>query len=120
MLSVAELILRYESYTDEELHLIHTNISSYSSDAQKAFDTVLQKRGGIEKLNSRLTEKQVIQNEVRKVEQETAESMQSGFDEAFIKKAITSTILPAAEMDKIISQKYYEAEAVIADKKNHF
>jgi hypothetical protein len=117
MLSVDELISKYESYTDEELYAIHANISGYSEDAQKAFDTVLQKRGGIDVIISRLKEKQEIQKEKRRIEQETAESGQSGFDEAFIKKAISSAILPANEVEKIITTKYSQVEAGIADKK---
>jgi hypothetical protein len=99
------------------LYAIHLNMDGYSADAQKAFEVVLQKRGGIEQLTSNLRQKQVIQNEIRRIEQETAESMQSGFDEAFIKKAISSSILPAAETDVIISRKFSESEAALADKK---
>jgi hypothetical protein len=117
MLSADELVSKYESYTDEELYAIHANISGYSEDAQKAFDTVLQKRGGIEELISRLKEKQVIQNEVRRIEKETEESVKNGFDAAFIKKSSSSTILSAEEVDSIINRKFELVDAEIADKK---
>jgi hypothetical protein len=118
MLSVDELISKYESYTDEELYAIQANISGYSADAQKAFDTVLQKRGGIDAVINRLKEKQAIQNEIRRIEQETAESRQNGFDETFIKKSISSAILSAEEVDNIVNRKFELVDAAIADKKS--
>jgi hypothetical protein len=117
MLSIDELISKYESYTDEELYAIHANISGYSADAQKAFELVLHKRGGIEKIISNLNEKLNIQNEVRRVEKETEESVKNGFDAVFIKKSISSTILSAEEIDSIINRKFELVDAEIADKK---
>jgi hypothetical protein len=117
MLSADELVSKYESYTDEELYAIYANISGYSADAQKAFDVVLQKRGGIEKIVSSLNEKQHIQNEIRRIEKETEESVKNGFDAVFIKRSISSTILSAAEVDSIVNRKFELVDAEIADKK---
>ena len=53
MLSVAELIATYETYSDEELCEIDINRDGYSEEAQEAADTVIGRRGGIEELRRR-------------------------------------------------------------------
>lgn len=99
MFTVNDFIVQYNDYSDEELLAIHLNIEGYSKEAQAAVNIVIEKRGGIDSIQKRLGDRQIITNEMERIEKETAELGIQGFDAPFIKNAITSSILSVTEVN---------------------
>ena len=92
MLSVSDFVSKYEKYNDQELHDVYLNIEGYSNEAKEALNIVLEKKGGLESIVKRLEEKQVIDNEIKRIAKETAELGEQGIDSSFIKTTTSSKI----------------------------
>ncbi len=117
MLSISDFILKYENYTDEELHDVYLNQETYSDDAQKALQIVLEKKGGVEPLLKRLEEKRIVENEIQRIKRETAQLGSNGVDPSFIKTTTASNILSPEKVNEIIDNKFAEVERELEDKK---
>lgn len=117
MLSVADFISKYEKYTDEELYDVHINIDGYSTEAKQALAKVLESKGGLEPILKRLEEKQIIENEIKRITKETEELGSQGIDSSFIKTTTSSKILSAEKVKELIDNKYIEVEQELEDKK---
>lgn len=117
MFTVADFVSKYDSYSDEELMDIHSNMAGYSIESQEALHIVIQKKGGLDKLLKNLEEKQTIENEINRIRKETAITGSQNIDPAFIKTVTNSNILPAEKVKEIIDTKYKEIESELDDKK---
>ena len=117
MLSVADFISKYEQYSNPELLAIHNTINGYSEEAQEALETVIQKRGGIEKLLEEEQKNKLLQKEVNRIARETQQMGNDGIDPEFIKTITTSSILSKEQIEQVIDKKYAAVEAEIKDKK---
>jgi hypothetical protein len=117
MFAIDDFVLKYENYTDGELIEIYHNMADYSEEANEALMIVIQKNGGFDELVKRLSEKQVLANEISRIEKETAEFGLKGVDASFIKKTASSTILSQDEVEGIIDRKYSLVQLELEDKK---
>jgi hypothetical protein len=117
MFSTEELLSKYEKYTDDELFEVHSSIDTYSDEAKNAFNIVLSRRGGLEHLMKQQTEKRIILNEVQRIRTDVARLNNPDVDTSFIKKIITSDILPAEKVNEVIDSVYSELELDREDKK---
>lgn len=117
MFSIADFEKKYKAYSDEELLEIHTSISNYSDDAQKAFENVIKGKGGIEKLLKRRDDKLILLREEKRIAKETEKFGNEGIDADFVKTITTSNILSEEKVQSIIDKKYVEVEAQLDDKK---
>ena len=117
MLSVSDFVSKYEKYNDQELHDVYLNIEGYSNEAKEALNIVLEKKGGLESIVKRLEEKQVIDNEIKRIAKETAELGEQGIDSSFIKTTTSSKILSAEKVNEIIDKQFIEVENHLEDKK---
>lgn len=116
MLSIAELTLKYGNYSDEELFEIHQQVDSYSDDAKEALDTVIANRGGMSRLTQVIANKHLVDEEIRRISNETAEFGLKGIDASFIKTVTKSEILSEEQIKEVIEKKYLEVENEIRDK----
>jgi hypothetical protein len=116
MFTVKDFIARYRDYSEEELIGIYHNIDGYSNEAKEALNTVIDERGGLEKLLKNLADRKVIADEQARIAKEAFELGTQGVDPSLIKTLATSGILSADKVNEIIEQKYSEVEAEKADK----
>jgi hypothetical protein len=117
MLTIQDFVVKYETYSDEELYNVHHNLENYSEEAGKALDIVMEKKGGLDALIKRLEEKAIIINEKRRIANEASKLGLNGVDASFIKNTTTSTILSKEELHDIIETNVEKAESIIEDKK---
>jgi len=117
MLTIKDFISKYENYTDEELYNVYKNMDGYSNEAQQALGVVLENKGGIESIITKLKEKQIVNNEITRIAKETTELGRGGIDSSFIKTTTSSAILSQEQVNAIIDSKYAEVELELEDKK---
>jgi membrane-associated HD superfamily phosphohydrolase len=117
MLTIKDFVVKYETYSDEELYDVHHNLENYSEAAAKALNIVLEKKGGLGSLIQRLEAKAIITNEKRRIANEAAKLGLNGVDAPFIKNTTTSTILSKEELHDIIETNVEKAELIVEDKK---
>lgn len=117
MLSTADFVQKYESYTDEELHAVYLNQAGYSDEAIKALEIVLENKGGLDALLKRLEEKHIVEKEIHRIRKETAELGSKGIDSSFIKSTTASGILSPEKVNEIIDSQYAEVERALDDKR---
>lgn len=117
MLTVQDIISKYENYSDEELYTVYKSIDNYSDDAKHALDFVLKKKGGFDSLIKRLEEKVIIQNEKRRIGNEATLLGMNGVDAEFLKSKTFSSILTQKEVNEIIETNVDIATLHIEDKK---
>ena len=70
MFSQSDFVLKYAQLPDEALYEIHTQIDHYSEEAGNALEQVINSKGGMESLLKRLHEKQVVANEIQRINKE--------------------------------------------------
>ncbi len=117
MFSVNDFTLKYENYSDEELLDIYENIEGYSAEAKEALEIVINKKGGLDQILSRLGEKKIVTDEINRIATEAHELGKQGVDADFIKNTTNSTLLSSAHVNEIIEQKYIEVKSEIENKK---
>jgi hypothetical protein len=117
MLSIPDFVLKYEHYTDEELHEIYLNHEGYSDEALKALHIVLEKRGGLSSFLKRMEEKSIVENEIQRIKRETSQLGSKGIDSSFIKTTAVSHILSAEKVHEIIDNEFVDVEQELEDKK---
>jgi hypothetical protein len=117
MLATDEFILRYETYTDADLHAIYEHLDDYSPGAQDAFKIVIQKKGGLEKWLGQIHETQAYAAETMRIGREAAGMAMKNVDVDFIRTIVSSKILPPEEVDKVITQAFGQAARHKEDRK---
>ena len=117
MLSKEDFISQYQGYTDEQLHHIYSNPGDYSPEAQEAVLVVIDKKGGLEKLGFRVKNRQQIVAEINRIGNEAAKMLRSDVDPDFIRKMITSEILPPEETTTIVENAISMVESEKSDAK---
>lgn len=117
MLSTADFVQKYESYTDEELQAVYLNQAGYSDEAIKALEIVLENKGGSDALLKRLEEKHIVEKEIHRIRKETSELGSKGIDSSFIKSTTASGILSPEKVNEIIDSQYAEVERALDDKR---
>lgn len=110
MFSKEDLILKYESFSEDELFEVYSNIDSYSDDAKQALHIVLDKKGGIENLKKHQEQKRIILNEIQRINNEVIRLSKGATDILVLKKLITSKILSYEELSEVIDAKHAELE----------
>lgn len=108
MLSTEDFISRYQKYTDNDLLEIETSIDNYSEEAKKAFNIVVNQRGGKEKLLRLKNEKIALSNEIIRVNKTIIKLYTPETDASFFKKMITSDVLSREQLDEVIENTYLE------------
>lgn len=108
MLSIKDFIAKYEHYSGEELFEINSSIDNYSNEAKEALAIVLNKKGGIQKVEKRLLGKQLINQEIKKVKIEVDKLSSRETNPDFIKTLVSSDILTKEQVDKIIDLRFAE------------
>ncbi|WP_139420035.1 hypothetical protein [Chryseobacterium mulctrae] len=64
-----ELIERYSQYSDGELMTVYLNKNGYTNEAQKALETVVERKGGIQSLKERYDK--IVEKEDEKIKSST-------------------------------------------------
>ena len=116
MFSTDQFVSTYESYTDEQLFEIHSNLENYSDEAREALNIIINKRGGLDKLIKRMDDKDKISAEIQRIEYETSKFKVQGVDSSFVKKFISSTILPENQVHEIIEKRFAQLQIEEEDK----
>lgn len=117
IISIEELIIKYESYSDIELYSIYINAANYSEDAGKAANIVIEKKGGFDGLLKRLEEKAAVESEKQRIANETTKFVQEGVDASFLIDKTESSLLSKAEVNEIIQTYGAKSLAGVEDKK---
>jgi len=107
MFDAETLKVKYDKYTDEELIELHSAINDYSEEAKEAFDFIVAKKGGLEELQSRIKSKQIIKKEIERVRNEVTKAYMPGGN-ILLRETITSGIMSAEELEKIINERRNE------------
>jgi hypothetical protein len=102
MFTVEELKTQYEAYTDSELFDLYHNLEAYSAQAAEAVNMVIEKRGGLDALQTRVQAHRTTETEKLRIEWEVKALSRKGVDIDLLKSTITSKILPAEEVHAII------------------
>ena len=110
MFSTDQFVSTYESYTDEQLFEIHSNMENYSDEAREALNIVIKKRGGLDKLINKMEDADKIAMEIQRIEYETSKFKVEGVDSSFVKKMISSSILPEKEVHEIIEKRFAQLQ----------
>jgi len=106
MLTKQDFIEQYEQYSDEELYMMLQNKSQYSQEGQSAMDEVIESKGGIERLEDIIQQKQLVYREKVRIGNEVKKLAVTAVDEEFLQKMITSTILPPQEVQQVINEAF--------------
>ena len=101
MLSAKDFTELYRKYSDEELAELYTNIEGYSKEAKVAIFTVINEKGGINRLSQSLKDKLIIEREISRIKNETTRLCSKETSADFIKNLVTSTILAKTQVDEI-------------------
>jgi hypothetical protein len=117
MLTQEDFILKFDSYTDEELYMVHAEIDNYSIDAQKALEIVLQKKGGLDGVIERLKEKKALLEEYRRIEKEVTAFTAGGSDFSLIKTLVKSDKLTQDQLNDTVQSAYAKAVKEAEDRK---
>jgi hypothetical protein len=116
MFDAETLKVTYDKYTDEELFELHSTINNYSEEAKEAFDFIVQRKGGLEQLQSRIKDKQNIKKETDRIRHEVTKAFVPG-GEVLLRETITSDILTKEELEKTIDERQNELILEEKDKK---
>jgi hypothetical protein len=117
MFTIKDFVEKFNTYQDKELLEMLQNIEGYSAEAQTALHTVIETRGGVNRLLHSVAQRRLTDTEVKRIENEIYELSRDGFDKAFISNAISSGILPDEQVAAIIHQHHYHSIKDIEDKK---
>lgn len=108
MFTTQELLARYETYTDDQLIQLHSELHNYSDEAKEAFNTVIVKKGGLDNLLRLKKEKERVAIEENRIAIEAEQMARGGSDASFAKTMITSELLTSGEVEDIIEKKFQQ------------
>lgn len=117
MPTIAELVSRYQNFTDKELLEVKSKIDEYSDEAKEALKIVLSKRGGIENINDRLEKEWKITHETTITKTEIISLIQQGYNKDKIKLKLIVEYLSPEQLDSIIEETHLEYDRENEDKK---
>jgi hypothetical protein len=104
--------MNYTKFTDEEILEVYETMIAYSGKAESDVLTEIERRGGLSNLQKACKDRQVIPNEIKRIESIVFTMLKNQFTPEEIRKNITSEILGNKELDDAIenainsSQKY--------------
>ncbi len=116
MLSINDLIEKFESQSDYDLYQIANNPSGYTSEAQEAISIVVNKRGGLAAIAERLAKAKDIAIEMDRVEKEVYGLTTLETDLSFIKTMVQSKTLSIDQLNETIEKSYALAQKQLKDK----
>ncbi len=67
MLTLDDFLKEYDNYTDEQLQNLYLNREDYSEEANQAMRTVIENRGGLDRITERLMQKQSLLDETARI-----------------------------------------------------
>src|SRR5262245_5756925 len=111
MLSVDDFVSKFENYNDDQLFEIYSELENYSAEAKEAFNKVITKKGGIDTLKDKIQRKRVLQAEAVRISNEVKKLSLAGNDIDFLKKIISSDVLPREAVHQTIENSFYETKA---------
>ncbi len=117
MLTLNDFITRYQQYSDEELMEVYNQINNYSPEAKEAFDYVINKKGGLQRLLYSAEKQKERDLEIQRIAKETIQLTESGVDGDFIRKTTNSALLSTDEINTIIETKQLQSAVEIENKK---
>ena len=115
MLSVKDFVEKYSLYTDEELFEVNSTIDGYSDEAKEALDIVINNRGGIERIEGKISGNKIILNEINRIKAETRSLSSKETNIDLIKTLVISSILPKEKVSEVIDEQYASFEAHVKD-----
>lgn len=112
-----ELIERYSQYSDGELMTVYLNKKGYTIEAQKALETVVERKGGIQSLKERYDKIVEKEDEKLKIHEEVIKLYEEGLTQNDIKSRLDSEILSIDEIKEITEETYNSFELKKKDEK---
>jgi hypothetical protein len=111
MITIEELISTYEKNSDEELMQIHSQAGHYTPEAAEAVNTVIARRGGIEKLSRERQQRMQLHAEQERIRWETMRLARQKVAVADINKYITSSVFTQEDLRRTIETSLQEFQA---------
>ena len=115
MLSVKDFVEKYTLYTDEELFEVNSTIHGYSDEAKEALEIVINNRGGIGRIEGKISANKIISDEINRIKAETRSLSSKETNIDLIKTLVISSILPKEKVSEIIDEQYASFEAHVKD-----
>jgi hypothetical protein len=117
MLTTQDFLLQYEKYSAEELYHAYTTQEDYSDKAKEALKIAINNQGGIESITNKLRQKQLTENEIVRIKEETSKLSVPGTEVGFLQSLIKSDTLTEEEKNIIIAEKFGEKKLEQEDQK---
>ena len=106
-----ELLNLYRNYSDQELINLFSNNEGYSEEAKVIIYKVVDEKGGIEKLQQNLNEKAIIDKEMFRIRIEVRKLFSAETNAEFVRKLLTSDILPKNQLDAVVDEEFEQLTA---------
>ncbi len=102
--------MNYKKYSDKDLLESYSTAIDYSGKADKDLVTEIDSRGGIDQIKKKVTEQNVVPNEIKRIYQLVFSLSKKDPNPSVIKSSIRSDILSAEQLDKAIDVAIKDAE----------
>lgn len=117
MPTIEELIKRYRTSEDDELFRIHRQREEFTAEARTALDSVIDEKGGLIALESRIQNEKLIEEETQRLSREIDQLISEGKQQPEISRQLKCEYLSAEECDELIYTQLLEFENLQKDKK---
>jgi hypothetical protein len=110
-------IMNYRKYSDEDILETYNSMLEYSGRADKDLIAEIESRGGLEKIKLNENDRNIIPDEVKRINSLVLHSYKVEPDTARIRNSISSSVLSPDELTRVIDAALLNAQSYYNDKK---
>jgi len=109
--------MNYRKYSDEDILETYNSMLEYSGRADKDLIAEIESRGGLEKIKLNENDRNIIPNEVKRINSLVLHACKIEPDTARIRNSISSSVLSPDELTRVIDAALLNAQSYYNDKK---
>jgi hypothetical protein len=109
--------MNYRKYSDEDILETYNSMLEYSGKVDKDLMGEIESRGGLDKMKLNQNDRNIVPDEVKRINRLVSHSYKIEPDPARIKDAISSTVLSPDELSQVIDAALLNAQSYYNDKK---
>lgn len=109
--------MNYNKYSDEDLLETYHSMLEYSGTADKDLMSEIKSRGGLEKIKINENDRNIVPDEVKRINHLVLHAYKMEPDQDRIRNAISSSVLSSDELSEVIDAALLNAQAYYNDKK---
>jgi hypothetical protein len=109
--------MNYSKYSDEDILETYNSMLEYSGRADKDLMIEIESRGGLEKIKLNENGRNIVPDEVKRINRLVLHSYKIEPDQDMIRNAISSSVLSPDELSQVIDAALLNAKSYYNDKK---